>query len=272
MNLNYTIQLNLDTEWVMGKHHFHEYYEIIFFLSNAGKCFAGKNMYPIERGSLLIMSDTVLHRTIVDKATAYQRYVLHFSEDTLKSISTPQTDLHAKFKEMNHFIKLDEERIDEFFELFKSCEYPKTNFFGDDLKRGAAFIKLLLRICELIENQPSAEVSTNTNFMKVSPIIEYIQNNLEEDLTLDSIAKKFYMSKYYLCHTFKSSTGFSVGEFIISNRILTARSLLRDGCSVQEAGEKSGFKNNAHFIHTFGKLSGKSPGRYKKENLEGNKK
>lgn len=271
MNLDYSLHFNLDTEWLMQKHHFHENYEILFSLSNAGKCFAGSSTYPIERGTLLIIKDTVLHRTIADKCTDYQRYVLHFSEETLKSISTPQTDLLSVFSKLSPFIRIEENNIPEMIKLFKSCEAPKTNKFGDDLRRGIAFIELLLKTCELMEDQRPSEVSVNFDFMKVSPIIEYIQNNLEEDLSLDSIAKKFFMNKYYMCHIFKSSTGFSMGEFIINHRVLMARALLREGCSVQEAGERSGFKNNAHFIRTFGNLSGKSPGQYKKEYIMSNK-
>jgi len=56
-----------------------------------------------------------------------------------------------------------------------------------------------------------------------------------------------------------------VMEYIIHCRILQARRLLQEGHSVQEAGELSGFSDNSHFIRTFRKLTGTSPGRYAKE-------
>ncbi|MFZ7101217.1 MAG: AraC family transcriptional regulator [Peptococcaceae bacterium] len=272
MIFDYTINFNLDTDWLMQKHDFHENYEVLFSLSNAGKCFVGSNTYPLERGTIMIIKDAVLHRTIANECTDYQRYVLYISKETLKSISTPQTDLLSRFSTLNQCSKIQEMDIPKVIRLFKSCYTPQNAGFGDDLRKGIAFIELLLTISELIDDQNPSEALMNFDFIKVSPIIEYIQNNLAEELSLDSLAKNFFMSKYYMCHIFKSSTGFSVGEFIISNRVLLARSLLREGCSVQEAGEKSGFKNNSHFIHTFGKLSGKSPGLYRKEYLMSSKK
>ena len=44
-----------------------------------------------------------------------------------------------------------------------------------------------------------------------------------------------------------------------------ARQLLQEGVSVQQAGERSGFSDNSHFIRTFGHLTGITPGRYAKE-------
>ena len=105
----------------------------------------------------------------------------------------------------------------------------------------------------------------NKDFLRVSPILDYIRNNLSEPLTLDQIASQFYISKHYLCRIFKSATGFSVMEYIIYSRVLKARQLLKEGVSVQQAGEMSGFSDNSHFIRTFGHLTGTSPGRYARE-------
>ena len=105
----------------------------------------------------------------------------------------------------------------------------------------------------------------NKDFLRVAPILDYIRNNLSEPLTLDQIANQFYISKHYLCRIFKSATGFSVMEYIIYSRVLRARQLLKEGVSVQQAGEMSGFSDNSHYIRTLGHLTGTSPGRYARE-------
>ena len=105
----------------------------------------------------------------------------------------------------------------------------------------------------------------NKDFLRIAPILDYIQENMTESLTLDQISSKFFISKHYLCRIFKSATGFSVMEYIIQSRVLRARQLLQEGVSVQQAGELSGFSDNSHFIRTFGHLTGVTPGRYAKE-------
>lgn len=265
MNLDYQVSLNRNSDWHMHRHHFHEGYEVLLSLSDGGNFFAENTLYPLKRGTLLLLEDTVLHHSMANTSDVYERYVLHFTHEVLATISTPQTDLLSKFSGMNRGINLDENRLLQLIELFEKCLQPRSNAFGDDLRHNADFTELLLEICILLDNNNAIDTVKTENFTRVAPILEYIQCNLNEELSLDSIADYFFMNKYYLCHIFKKSTGFSVREYIIHYRVLKARALLRDGYSVQAAGEQAGFQNNAHFIRTFGKLSGTSPGRYRKK-------
>ncbi len=270
MNFDYQINLNRDNEWHMQRHHFHEDYEILLSLSDAGNMFVGRDLYSLKRGTLLLLNDNVLHRSFSTTAVLYERYVLHFSQETLAAISTSQTNLLSEFNTANQCIELNENELLSLATLFERCCQPKSNVFGDDLRRNIAFIELLLKVCTLFSNKDtidSRQTPQVVDFDRVAPILEYIQSNLMKELNLDSIAEHFFMSKYHLCHIFKSSTGFSVREYIIHSRVLKARTLLRNGYSVQTAGEQAGFQNNAHFIRTFKKLSGMSPGHYKKEYL-----
>lgn len=269
MNLNYHVSLNRDSEWHMHRPHFHEGYEILLSLSDAGSFFVERNLYPLKRGTLLLMEDAILHRSIADPAVVYERYVLHFTGETLAAVSTKQTDLLSRFKRGTRCIQLEESRLISLAALFESCSQARPGGFGADLKQDLAFLELLLIICTLFDDKEPVDVPRTADFARVEPILEYIQHNLCDSLTLDSIAEKFFISKYHLCHIFKAATGFSVGEYIIHCRVLKARALLRNGSSVQAAGEQAGFRNNAHFIRTFGELSGISPGRYMKAYRKG---
>ena len=66
----------------------------------------------------------------------------------------------------------------------------------------------------------------------------------------------------------KAATGFSVTEYIIHCRIQYARTLLSRGCSVQQAGENAGFGDNAHFIRTFRRITGMTPGQFARSSRE----
>jgi AraC-like DNA-binding protein len=268
MKIHYELNLNHDREWQMQCHHFHENYEILLSLSDAGSIFLEKTLYPLNRGTLLFIKDTVLHRTIAAECESYSRYVLHFEKDTLKTISTAQSDFLSHFVSDSRCIQLSEAELSELAAHFEKCNTPSTNAFGDDLRKSMAFVDLLIHTHQLMKTKHQAASSQNEDFGKVVPILEYIQQNLNEPLSLDQISQHFFINKYHLCHMFKSTTGFSVGEYVIHNRIMKSRALLRSGCSVQAAGEMSGFQNNAHFIRTFGKLSGVSPGKYRKEFLQ----
>jgi YesN/AraC family two-component response regulator len=99
----------------------------------------------------------------------------------------------------------------------------------------------------------------------VQLILEYINQHLNECLSLDKLSGVFYLNKYYLSHIFKNSTGFSVNEYIINRRILKSRELLKQNNSVSKVSEMVGFNNYCHFIRTFKKLVGMSPKQYAKK-------
>ncbi len=85
---------------------------------------------------------------------------------------------------------------------------------------------------------------------------------MAEPLNLDMLSSEFFISKSHLCRIFKDATGFSVASYISNSRIIKACTLLRNGVSVQDAGERVGFNNNAHFICVFKQEIGIPPGKY----------
>lgn len=261
-------QLSRNDAWSMSRLHFHDYFELLLPLTSTGNIFVNDQVYPLERGSLYLISENTLHRTIASGVHA--RYVLHISRKSLAQLSTGQTDFTLFTRDAFRCAALTPEQLDTLVALFEKLDGVKNDgTFGSDLKQSMALMELLLYMAPILNLAQTNETVRNKDFMRIAPILDYIQANLTESLTLDQISSKFFISKHYLCRIFKSATGFSVMEYIIHSRILRARQLLQEGLSVQQAGELSGFSDNSHFIRTFGNLTGISPGRYAKEYQSG---
>ncbi len=261
-------QLSRNDAWSMSRLHFHDYFELLLPLTSTGNIFVNDQVYPLERGSLYLISENTLHRTIASGVHA--RYVLHISRKSLAQLSTGQTDFTLFTRDAFRCAALTPEQLDTLVALFEKLDELKNDgTFGSDLKQSMALMELLLYMAPILNLAQTNETVRNKDFMRIAPILDYIQANLTESLTLDQISSKFFISKHYLCRIFKSATGFSVMEYIIHSRILRARQLLQEGLSVQQAGELSGFSDNSHFIRTFGNLTGISPGRYAKEYQSG---
>jgi YesN/AraC family two-component response regulator len=105
-------------------------------------------------------------------------------------------------------------------------------------------------------------MSKNTCNFKVEDVLNYVNCNLSEDLSLDHLTSKFYMSKTYLNNMIKAHTGYTINQYIIKIRVETAKKLLRKGIPVCQIYEKIGFNNYSHFIRTFTKIVGISPKQY----------
>lgn len=264
METSFTLTLNIDDDWQMQKPHFHEEYEILLSLSGNCSFFINQDVYPLRRGSLLFIADGTLHRSFSSVGELYQRYVLHCPLPTLRGFSTAQTNFAEIFGNLNCCIELDEQRLERVIWLFENCIRNDSREFGRDLRRNISFIEILLDFCELFDHHRYDIPQSTADFEKVTPILQYIDSHLGNPLTLDELSARFFLNKYYLCHIFKTATGFTIVEYITHRRILKSRTLLREGHNVQETGEMVGFTNNAHFIRTFHRLSGITPGQYAK--------
>lgn len=264
IHVDFHLQLNHNESWSMSRLHFHDYYELLLPLTSPGNIFVNDQVYPLCRGTLYLIGENTLHRTISDGSHA--RYVLHISRQTLSDLSTSQTDFMQLTKQNFSRSTMNNEQMISLIEQFQSLERNKNDGrFGSDIRQIGALLDLLIQVAPILDAATAGESIQNKDFMRVSPILDYIRDNLTEPLTLDQIANEFFISKHYLCRIFKTATGFSVMEYIIYSRVLRARQLLKEGVSVQQAGERSGFSDNSHFIRTFGHLTGTSPGRYARE-------
>lgn len=94
--------------------------------------------------------------------------------------------------------------------------------------------------------------------------LEYINENLTKDISAQDIADALNVSRSYLSHMFKKSTGYGLWNYVITKRLVYAQKLLFGGSSVTEACYESGFKDYAHFIKSFTKTFGCSPKQCKK--------
>ncbi len=263
MQLNYELEKNIHSFQQISEPHFHDGYEVLLCLSDGGRFHIQDNEYPLCRGMMFLLPPKVMHRCVVDIAS-YERYILHFSAEALWMLSSSRTRLQSLFDSCNYYSVLPTEVFEELSALMERCR-EEDGEFGGDLQRNIVFMEIILKIGRILQQAlPQAPPRPSKEFARILPLMEYIHDHYTEELTLDMLSQKFFISKYYLCHQFKSLTGFGVGAYLTNCRIRQACVLLREGMSVQETGERVGFRNNAHFIRSFGQIIGVSPGKYVK--------
>jgi AraC family transcriptional regulator len=90
--------------------------------------------------------------------------------------------------------------------------------------------------------------------------LDYVGDNLAEDLTLAEIAREVSMSPYHFSRMFKLSTGFSPHRYVMRQRIERAKVLLKDtDLPVGVVAQEVGFASPSHFAQQFRRLVGVSP-------------
>ncbi|MEG1407956.1 MAG: AraC family transcriptional regulator, partial [Ruthenibacterium sp.] len=97
---------------------------------------------------------------------------------------------------------------------------------------------------------------------RIENIKIYIENHIEERMTLDEIASEFFLTRCYLSHYFKRETGFSISEYIRTQKILKAKQMLKQDYSVTQISHALSFSSDSHFIETFKQMTGITPKKY----------
>jgi AraC family transcriptional regulator len=95
-------------------------------------------------------------------------------------------------------------------------------------------------------------------------VTEYIQQNLDKDLTLAELADVVYMSPYHFARLFKGRTGVPPHRFVVRQRIARARGLLATPeLSIAAISRLVGFRTSSHFTTVFRHVLGITPGAYR---------
>ncbi|MEQ9230183.1 MAG: AraC family transcriptional regulator, partial [Cyclobacteriaceae bacterium] len=103
---------------------------------------------------------------------------------------------------------------------------------------------------------------------RLSKITNHVLNNLNEKLSVDSVADLANMSSPAFCRWFKKSSGNTFIHFVNKSRIESAcHHLVGSDKSMKEIAFLCGFESPNHFNHTFRKYLEVSPTRYRSENM-----
>lgn len=119
-------------------------------------------------------------------------------------------------------------------------------------------IATVIEILYLINKITGFASSDGTN-SPMKSIISYLNNRYTEDITLDMLARHFFLSKYYLCRAFHKATGLTIHQYITRKRLTLVRELKEKGKNISEAAMEAGFKDYSCFYRAYQKEYGISP-------------
>lgn len=164
-----------------------------------------------------------------------------------------------------------------FSELIKDL-YEEMQAIGSSRLREAVEAvyqaESLRTICEITEKciqefEKMCEQTENNVRSDIDQVKKYIAYHVDEDLSIDKLAAKVYLSQGYLSYIFKKETGMNLSRYIKQCRMEKAKELLKTtNMKIVQICEKTGFSNVSYFCQSFREYCGVSPEKYRKGEVE----
>lgn len=258
----------IDDAYSMDTLHFHDVFEIYLSKTEGLRFFVDNRIYPVERNDLFVFNHLDLHRIGIPPGTRYERYIIVFRQDYIGSMCTGATDLLKCFLDrtpgFQHRVHLSDGQAQTYLNLIeKASGHMNPCRYGEDVLKKITLAEILIFVNSLYHaSHPAVLALRDAGYGRVKPVLDYINANLCNKLSLDHLAKQFFISKYHLCKLFKEVTGFTVKEYVIYRRIIRATELLNKNLPVTQVAGMTGFQNDSHFITTFKEIVGTSPKKY----------
>lgn len=113
---------------------------------------------------------------------------------------------------------------------------------------------------------PDAARATGTKRQNLQEIKDYLDAHFAEKITLDALAERFYINKFYLTRVFKEQFGQTVTGYLMQQRITQAKRLLRfSDKSIEAIAQECGMNDANYFSRIFKKVEGATPGEYRRQ-------
>ena len=243
-------------------YHYHEFCKLLLLVSGRGSYFVDGKRYSLSSGDIVLIGSRSVHKPELEEDTAYERIIIYVSPDYLHQMSTPDCDLLSLFSGKNgHVLRLKEQRRRAVFALAAELERELSrDAFGRAVLSQAELLQLLVELGRSMQDEttslPRPSVPENR---RVLEIMNYLDQNLAEEIDIDRLAERFFISKYYMMRLFQKQTGTTIYAYLTQKRLLRARELMNAGMRATESCYACGFHSYSSFTRAFGKYFGTTP-------------
>ncbi|MNQ94926.1 Bifunctional transcriptional activator/DNA repair enzyme AdaA [compost metagenome] len=253
----------------MPTSHFHSTYEIFYLMSGKRTFFIKDRMMIMNEGDVMIISPNILHRTTNTEMPKHERLIVNMHESYMASVNGSYRDILQPLFENEYMIikcslhdRLSIESLGQ--GILHELQEQKPGF---EMYAQTLVLQLLIICCRhMQQNSIESLESPSPMHERIYEVVRYMNNHYTQDLSLQLLADKFYVSPYYLSRFFKEATGFTFVEYLNSVRIKEAKKLLEQtNMKVSLIAKKVGFGSVTHFGRVFKLVTGHAPLFYRRE-------
>jgi len=248
--------------------HIHNYHEFYFFLEGEVSIEIEGCRHPLKPGDVILIPSLIPHHAVVhNQEHPYRRFVFWISIkywNWLLNNSPDYTYLMQQVQTTKQYIFHND--VISFntiqAKVFRLIEEVHSERFGKETQISICVNDLILHLNRMVyeQNHPKSMTEEQSLYQN---LIQFIEEHLDEKLSLEYLAREFFVSKYHIAHVFKEKVGLSVHQYIIKKRLAACQNAILDNISISKVYLMFGFKDYSGFYRAFKKEYGLSPNEFK---------
>lgn len=249
--------------------HSHDAYELLYLQSGRMICYIEGNTYELNSGDMIMTNMRELHKSIPDRNVRYERKYLRFKPSFVLGLQMQGYHIlsgleNRKLGFNNKILEKDVRAYGLDTDMEQIYRYAQFGQPDDLLLIRVTLIKMLVSINRIMTANKHLNTSTIGIDENTKAILEYINNNLAGNLTLNRLEEEFHLSRSHLSRRFKEKTGFNISEYVVYKRIMKAKEMLADeDLSAQEVAHAVGYSDYSAFYRAFRRIVGVPPSNLK---------
>lgn len=238
--------------------HTHNYTELFYIVGGDGQFQINERLFPVQAHQLVVVNPNVIHTEVSYEAHPLEYIVLGIEglELTIPGSDEARYCIYS-FPEKNDVLTCMQTVLQEMQE--RKPEYQTVCLACMDI-----IMVQLLRNASVSVTQTRSRFPANR---QCAAVRHYIDQHYKESITLDMLAEKASINKYYMAHAFKREYGVSPINYVIACRIREGKRLLAEtDLSLSQIAAVLGFSSSSYFSQSFRSAEGISPTEYRKAN------
>ena len=236
------------------ENHCHPFYEIIMVMSGEISINIENRSFSAGGGGFAIIEPGAYHSVVARDESEYRRIALLFEEfvipDGVKRVFADRArrypvgyhrDAAALLSRLSVAMRGEGDEIDDYSELIR-----------------AIIVEIFYLVCS-----ESVEYSEGENNRSLQLMLDYIAEHITEKISLDDVAAAALVSKFAVCHIFKSRMHTTFKQYVLQKKISHAAHLIQNGMTAGDAAKTVGYDNYAGFYKVYKKFLLKAPSEKK---------
>lgn len=239
--------------------HSHSYAELFYIVDGEGQFQINDKLFPVQAHQLVVVNPNVIHTEVSFESHPLEYIVLGIEglEFTISDAAEGSFCIFYTFKEDNDVLVCMRKILREMQNRESSFQILCQ-----------AYMDII--VVQLMRNASVSAVPIHSRLpanRQCATVKRYIDHHYKENITLDQLAEKVSITKYYMVHAFKREYGVSPINYIINCRIKEGKRLLAEtDLSLSQIAAILGFSSSSYFSQTFRNAEGTSPTEYRKAN------